>query len=151
MDEMTTKKIKNSDCPCDSPGYCAEYGVHMSEHLHNKCVNQPTWRLQFESLIGYTEQNEPLEERQRKQEEYQEMQSHEQQLDEVISYIETEKGITIDNYNDKTQGLGDVVGNVLSKFGVTEEVVEKWGGIGGCGCSKRKKFLNTILPFRKKE
>ena len=32
-----------------------------------------------------------------------------------------------------------------------KEAVEKWAGIGGCGCDKRKQFLNKILPFKKSE
>ena len=51
-----------------------------------------------------------------------------------------------------TSGLGDLISNVLSKLGITEETVKRWLGIqAGCGCDKRKKFLNTILPLRKKE
>ena len=56
------------------------------------------------------------------------------------------------NYQKNTGGLGDLISNVLSKLGITEETVNRWLGIqAGCGCNKRKKFLNTILPFRKKE
>jgi len=151
MDETTNKKIKNSDCPCDSPGYCVEYGVHMSEHLYNKCVNQPTWRSQFESIIGYSEEpSESVEERQRQHREHKAMKSHEEQLDEVVTALEQE-GVSLENYQEKKEGLGDVIGNIFTKLGVTEETVEKWSGIGGCGCQKRKKFLNTILPFRNKE
>jgi len=52
----------------------------------------------------------------------------------------------------KTGGLGDLISNVLSKLGITEKTVNRWLGIQeGCGCNKRKKFLNTILPLRKKE
>ena len=51
-----------------------------------------------------------------------------------------------------TSGLGDLISNVLAKLGITEKTVNRWLGIQeGCGCDKRKKFLNTILPFRKKE
>tara|TARA_R110000824_G_scaffold187925_1_gene369214 strand:- start:376 stop:777 length:402 start_codon:yes stop_codon:yes gene_type:complete len=70
-------------------------------------------------------------------------------LDEVVAALEQE-GISLENYREKKEGLGDVVGSVFSKLGITEETVEKWSGIGGCGCQKRKKFLNKIIPFRKK-
>ena len=72
------------------------------------------------------------------------------QLDEVVKKVE-EAGVTVDNYTEKQEGLGDLLGNVFSRLGITEEAVEKWAGIGGCGCDKRKKFLNKILPFRKSE
>lgn len=70
-------------------------------------------------------------------------------LDEVVEALENE-GVTLDNYKDKSEGLGDVIGNIFTKLGVSEETVEKWSGIGGCGCQKRKKFLNKIIPFRNK-
>ena len=47
-------------------------------------------------------------------------------------------------------GLGTVLSKVFSKFGITEEKMEEWSGMGGCGCSKRKKFLDKILPFKKR-
>ena len=47
------------------------------------------------------------------------------------------------------EGVGDLISSVLSKVGVNEETIQKWAGIGGCGCSKRKKFLNKIMRFRK--
>jgi hypothetical protein len=74
-----------------------------------------------------------------------------QQLEQVVDNIK-DAGVTSENYQENTEGLGDLISNVLSKLGVTEETVKKWSGTQeGCGCNKRKKFLNTILPFRKKE
>ena len=74
---------------------------------------------------------------------------HRQQLDEVISEVE-QAGVDVNN-EEGHEGLGDLLGSVFSKLGITDEAVEKWAGIGGCGCDKRKKFLNKILPFRKSE
>ena len=75
-----------------------------------------------------------------------------QQLQQVVDNIK-EGGVTSENYQENTEGLGDLISNALSKFGITEETVKKWSGTqkGGCGCDKRKQFLNAILPFRKKE
>ena len=70
-------------------------------------------------------------------------------LDQVVTALEQE-GVNLESYQNKKEGLGDVISNVFSKLGGTEETVEKWSGIGGCGCQKRKKFLNKIIPFRKK-
>ena len=70
-------------------------------------------------------------------------------LDQVVAALEQE-GVSLENYQEKKEGLGDVIGNIFTKLGVTEKTVEKWSGIGGCGCQKRKKFLNKIIPFRKK-
>jgi len=80
------------------------------------------------------------------------MQNSQKQLNEVVSKIE-EEGINLENYEEKKEGLGDVINGVLSKLGITEEAVTKWSGLdkGGCGCGKKQQFLNKILPFRKKE
>lgn len=78
--------------------------------------------------------------------------AEQQQLQQVVDNIK-EGGVTSENYQENTEGLGDLISNALSKFGITEETVKKWSGTqkGGCGCDKRKQFLNAILPFRKKE
>ena len=72
------------------------------------------------------------------------------EIDEVMNEVEKE-GVTLDNYTENKEGLGDLIGNVMSKLGVTEEKIQKWSNIGGCGCSARRQFLNKIMPFRKKE
>ena len=48
------------------------------------------------------------------------------------------------------EGIGDFVENVLSKFGVTQERVQKALGTKDCGCDKRKQFLNQLFPFARK-
>tara|TARA_R110000824_G_scaffold11663_5_gene51123 strand:- start:54 stop:356 length:303 start_codon:yes stop_codon:yes gene_type:complete len=77
------------------------------------------------------------------------MTNEQKKLDAVVIALEKE-GVNLKNYQEKKDGLGDVIGNVFSKLGITEEIVDKWSGIGGCGCQKRKKFLNKIIPFRNK-
>lgn len=71
-------------------------------------------------------------------------------IDEVISYLENEEDIKLTNYKHKdSEGLGDTLEKVFAKFGITEELISKAGG--GCGCNKRKKFLNQIFPYRKRK
>jgi hypothetical protein len=48
-------------------------------------------------------------------------------------------------------GLGDAIGNALSKIGISPENIERVFGVGGCGCGGRKQFLNKIFPFFKKK
>ena len=83
---------------------------------------------------------------------YEKAKAEQQQLKKVVDNIQ-EAGVTSENYQENTEGLGDLISNTLSKFGITEETIKKWSGTqeGGCGCDKRKQFLNSILPFRKKE
>ena len=136
-------------CQCDGPGYCPVYGIRMTERLHNRCKTSEVWRENFKNFFS-PESEEDQETKDRKAKEYKEMKKSEAVLDEVMSSVEKD-GVTLDNYSEKMEGLGDLLANVFGKLGVTEEVVQKWAGIRGCGCTKRKEFLNKILPFRKKE
>ena len=48
------------------------------------------------------------------------------------------------------RGLGDLVENGLSTIGITEAKVKSVAnlfGIQDCGCSARKDYLNSIVPF----
>ena len=66
-------------------------------------------------------------------------------VDDVMKEVEKQG---IDTASEEAEvGLGTVLSKVFSKFGITEEKIEEWSGVGGCGCGKRKKFLNKILPF----
>ena len=69
-------------------------------------------------------------------------------VDDVMKEVEKQG---IDTSSEEAEvGLGTVLSKVFSKFGITEEKMEEWSGMGGCGCSKRKKFLDKILPFKKR-
>ena len=75
----------------------------------------------------------------------------EKQIDDAIKYLEEEEDIHLHNYQQKDpEGLGDTVERVLQRFGITEESIKKAFGLSGCGCQKRKQFLNRIFPYRKK-
>ena len=60
-------------------------------------------------------------------------------------------GINENNIQEQSEGLGDTLEKVLSKIGISKERFERLPGMGGCGCDARKKFLNKIFPYRKKE
>ena len=47
----------------------------------------------------------------------------------------------------QTKGLGDVVEQMLSTIGITEERIKQWFKVDECGCAKRKRMLNEL--FRK--
>jgi hypothetical protein len=74
-------------------------------------------------------------------------------LQDAVDHLQKVEDITMLNYKHRnSEGLGDTIGKVFSKFGVTEEFIEKaQGGGGGCGCDKARQFLNTIFPYAKKE
>jgi len=148
-----TNHCDQSECQCDGPGFCSRYGVWMSENLYTKCKSSEVWRANFDKVFEY-ESKRPTSKPSSSEEAPKHVQErppmHVNKLDELIKGV-AEEGVNINNYDANQEGLGDLVDNVLSKLGITEETVEKWSGIRGCGCSKRKKFLNKILPFRKKE
>jgi len=71
-------------------------------------------------------------------------------IDEAVNHLESVEDVKLENYRHKDpEGLGDTLERVFSMFGITESVIEKAIGLGGCGCQKRKKFLNQIFPYRK--
>lgn len=71
-----------------------------------------------------------------------------QEMNQVISELE-KRGINVNSHNeDQIIGLGDVVEDVLKKFGITEERFKQWFGLKECGCSRRKKWLNGLFSWK---
>ena len=133
-------------CQCSGAGFCKRYGSAVTTDIHSKCQRSAHYRKAFERFFVNT-----MPESERNEEYYKyriEEGKKAKELDKVITEVEKE-GIDASNEEVQEEGLGTVLANVFSKFGITEEKVEEWSGLGGCGCSKRKKFLNKILPFKK--
>ena len=75
-----------------------------------------------------------------------------EKIDEAIEHLEKEEDINMTNFRHKDPvGLGDTLERVFSSFGITEELVSQALGGRGCGCSKRKQFLNKVFPYRTKK
>ena len=72
----------------------------------------------------------------------------EQELDTVIRKLE-KRGITPETTENELTGLGDLVESVLKSIGVTEQRYREWRNIEDCDCSKRKRWLNSIISWRK--
>ena len=68
------------------------------------------------------------------------------EIDDVIQALEAQN---ISLETSETVGLGDLVENVLTKFGITEEKFKSWLNLKECGCSRRKKYLNKLLSWKK--
>jgi len=49
----------------------------------------------------------------------------------------------------KSRGLGDSI-EKLTKITGIKKAVKKITGKKGCGCNKRKKQLNKLVPYKKK-
>lgn len=61
-----------------------------------------------------------------------------------------QKGINFDTNEQQVVGLGDVVEDVLNKFGITQERFKKWMGLKECNCTERKKWLNNLFSWHVK-
>jgi hypothetical protein len=78
------------------------------------------------------------------------MEDYRPEINDVIQELES-RGININSHvSEDTKGLGDVVEEVLQKFGITEERFKEWFNLKECGCSKRKKWLNGLFNWKVK-
>jgi hypothetical protein len=71
-------------------------------------------------------------------------------IDEVIKELES---WGIDSRISKEQyvkiGVGDILEQVLTKFGITEERFKKWFSLQNCNCGKRKSWLNNFFSWQR--
>lgn len=72
------------------------------------------------------------------------------EMDKVIKALE-EKGINRNSHTENTVGLGDVVEEVLTSFGITQERFKEWFNLKECNCSKRKAWLNSLFSWKKNQ
>lgn len=72
------------------------------------------------------------------------------EMDNVIKALE-EKGINRNSHTENTVGLGDVVEEVLTSFGITQERFKEWFNLKECNCSKRKAWLNSLFSWKKNQ
>lgn len=73
------------------------------------------------------------------------------EMNQVITELEN-RGISVNQHTKPdTVGLGDVVEEVLNKFGITEERFKAWFNLKECGCSKRKKWLNGLFSWKRSQ
>ena len=72
------------------------------------------------------------------------------EMDKVIRELES-LGINTNAHmtSQDTKGLGDLVEEVLTKFGITEERFKEWFNLQECNCSKRKAWLNSLFSWKK--
>ena len=133
-------------CQCDGAGFCKRYGSEVTQNTYNLCKHKAVYREGFEIDFADT-----AEESVRNEEAYlisKKRTANRNLVDDVMKEVEKEG---IDTSSEEAEaGLGTVLSKVFSKFGITEDKMEEWSVMGGCGCSKRKKFLDKILPFKKR-
>lgn len=72
-----------------------------------------------------------------------------EELDQVIEELEKRNVKHNDDYD--IVGVGDVVEQVLTKFGITQERFRAFFKLQECDCNKRKEWLNGIFYWRSKK
>ena len=72
------------------------------------------------------------------------------ELDRAIEELK-KRGIDPSSHLSKdTKGLGDVVEEVLTSVGITQERFKQWFGLKECNCTERKKWLNGLFSWKVK-
>ena len=136
------------ECQCEGAGHCPLLQKDMTEHLHHLCKTNEPYRKRFlENAMkrGVTSY--------KARKEYSSLLVKKNELDKLADAAIKEmedSGINLDE-NDSSRGLGDTIEKVLSKFGITQEKIEKIAGAKGCGCGKRKQWFNKIFSYKKGE
>ena len=70
------------------------------------------------------------------------------EINQVIKELEN-RGFGVNSHmRQDTKGLGDVVEDVLTKFGITEARFKKWFNLKECNCSRRKQWLNGVFSWK---
>ena len=60
-------------------------------------------------------------------------------------------GVQHNTTEEEMTGLGDLVESTLQKFGITEERFKQWFNLKECNCTRRKKWLNNLFSWKKKQ
>lgn len=70
------------------------------------------------------------------------------EMNQVITELE-KRGVDVNSHlTGDVKGLGDVVEDVLTTFGITQERFKKWFNLEECNCTKRKKWLNGLFSWK---
>lgn len=68
------------------------------------------------------------------------------EMDKVIQELKA-RGIEANTTENDVVGLGDIVENVLTSVGITQERFKAWFGLKECNCTERKKYLNNLFSW----
>lgn len=71
-----------------------------------------------------------------------------QKVDALVNDLES-KGVSYNSKSENVVGLGDIIEGALSQIGITEESFKALFGLKECNCSKRRKWLNNLLSWKK--
>ncbi len=155
------------ECECPVAGYCKRYRKEMSEAKWGLCQKQEKYRMLFDEIAGNADfgmwktakkGNIPAgvahtvkirqvpQKRVLMTDSHRKIISEHRQLEGALEALDKEK---IDEHN-ISEGVGDTVQKVLTKFGITEKLMTKIMK-RSCKCNERKEFLNKLFPYTKKD
>ena len=130
------------ECLCDGAGHCPIFMLAMSENLHHRCKTSQFHRNYFLRQAKRDEEESPT---------YHNDFTKKSQLREAVSKVENailaleHEGVKPEDAG--SEGFGDTVSKVLQTFGITERLMSAVGADSSCKCSKRRKWLNKMLPY----
>lgn len=130
-----------SECVCDGAGLCPIYQQFIHKGVQHQCKTLQSARNQW----WHTFRPDHSEEGRARFAEAQKISRAKVKYDKAIDELNKE-GINPDSIDgNKKKGLGTTIANILSKIGVTKEVMKTVSGIEDCQCNKREDWLNKIF------
>ena len=124
------------ECQCEASGYCSVFKQTFGPTLHSMCQGSQGFRDKYLKIAKEREDN-PLRQERRKEKEQRNVDA--KQFDMAVQELK-EEGLSLKEVRDSSsEGLGDTIEKVLSKFGITKNLMENVSGISSCRCDERKK------------
>ena len=135
------------ECQCESPGQCPIYNKFLGPTLHSMCQNSQEFRDTYLTIQQYAQTYALPEVAEKRRKAREEAEKAAAQFELAVEELKSE-GLSLQEEEvGESEGLGDTVEKVLSKFGITTKLMEKVSGITNCRCKERKKWLNKIFPY----
>ena len=134
------------ECDCVAAGFCPLLQKEITEPLHHLCQTSEKHRTVFLRTAKKrgVHDNDVKKRYARKTRQRTDL---ENTAEEAIKEMKA-AGVDIDK---QSEGLGDTIEKVLTKFGINQEKIEKILGGPGCGCSERKTWFNKIFSYKKEQ
>jgi hypothetical protein len=137
-------------CECENPGECSLLRRVMTPRLHELCQHSEVHRQRFLAIAKVRGlHNVGVD---KKISKYRaEANKLARDADSAIGEMKNVGVLDANGEIDaSSEGLGDTIEKVLSKFGITDEKISRILDMSGCGCSERKSWFNKIFSYKNK-
>ena len=128
-----------SECICDGAGLCPIYQQFIHRGVQHQCKTLQSARNHWWNTFRPDSSEEGL----KKFEENKKRSKAKAKYDRAINELNKE-GINPDSIDENKKKMA-IITNILSKIGVTKEVMSTVAGIEDCKCDKREEWLNKIF------